>query len=131
MISLQDYFVSFEHSKEHEANAAELLKRVNALLEQFVKDGGALKKNPFTKSYISGSMYGGFRPQDCPIGAPKSAHKVAMAVDVFDPDNHLDSYLTDIVLLKFDLYREHPSKTEKWAHLSIKRPDSGKRTFYP
>lgn len=131
MIQLSEYFLDHNHAEEHKKNAEELLRRVNALLSAFVADGGVLNKNPYTKSYISGEKYGGFRPQDCPIGAPKSAHKLGMAVDVYDKGNQLDSWLTDLVLLKFDLYREAPEKTINWAHLSTKAPGSGKRTFYP
>jgi len=131
MIQLSEYFLDHNHTEEHRKNAEELLRRVNALLAAFVADGGALNKNPNTKTYISGQTFGGFRPADCPIGAPKSAHKLGMAVDVYDKGNQLDSWLTDLVLLKFDLYRESPHDTVGWLHLTTKSPKSGRRTFKP
>jgi hypothetical protein len=52
-------------------------------------------------------------------------------VDIFDPYNHIDDWITRNVLLKFDLYREHPDCTENWLHLSTRAPKSGTRTFLP
>lgn len=125
MITLQQYFREFEKTKDQENNAQVLLDRVNVLLDDAVKYG--VIKNPV----ISGSQYGGFRPKDCPIGAPQSAHKLAMAVDIADPQNTLDGWLDDAKLLKYNLCREHPDYTKTWVHLSTKMPKSGKLTFIP
>lgn len=100
-------------------------------MEAYQEAGGKLEFNQKTKSYISGDKFGGFRPQDCPIGAPQSAHKCAQAVDIYDPDEKLDKWINDAVLEKFDLYREAPQATLGWLHVSTKRPNSGKRTFLP
>jgi len=110
-----------------------LLDRVNALLSDYVANGGELEINPKSKSNISGEVYGGFRPLDCPIGAKNSSHKLAMAVDVYDPFNCIDIWLDKHpeMLVKHNLYREHPSATRNWAHLATKSPKSGKRTFLP
>jgi len=131
MITLEQYFGELKHDDTHRANATLLLNRVNVLLSDAVKYGVILKINKNTDSYISGENWGGFRTVDCTIGAPLSAHKLGMAVDVFDPNNSLDGWLDDIKLLKFDLYREHPDATKGWCHLSTKPPKSGKRTFLP
>jgi hypothetical protein len=125
MITLEQYFRDFEHTKEQENNARILLDRVNFLLADAVKYG------VITKAVISGQKYGGFRPKDCPIGASQSSHKNAMAVDIADAQNTLDAWLDDIKLLKYDLYREHPEHTYAWCHLSTKSPKSGRRTFLP
>jgi hypothetical protein len=54
-----------------------------------------------------------------------------MAVDIYDPQNKLDDYLTDEILTKFDLYREAPESTLGWCHLGTRMPGSGHRTFKP
>lgn len=131
MITLQQYFGSLEHTDDHKKNAELLLNRVNLLLSDAVKYGVILKENPKTKSLISGEQWGGFRTQACTIGAANSAHKQAMAVDVYDPVNALDGWLDDFKLTKYDLFREHPDSTVGWCHLSTKPPKSGRRTFLP
>lgn len=131
MITLPQYFSIWPHTPEHTKHAYELLRRVNDLLECYVESGGKLEINPVTKSHVSGEKFGGFRPQDCPIGAPKSAHKTGEAVDVYDPDNKIDSWITDAILEKFDLYRESPAHTLTWLHLQSRKTGSGKRTFIP
>lgn len=130
-ISLDDYFRDYEHDEALREAAEAMLEKVNALLESAEAHGVDLKVNPSTKTYISGKTYGGFRPQDCPIGAPQSAHKIARAVDVYDPQGELDRWITDARLAEFDLYREHPAHTTGWCHLSDKAPRSGRRTFIP
>lgn len=64
-------------------------------------------------------------------GATNSPHMRGEAVDISDPDNKLDALITDELLERFNLYREHPSKTDRWTHLQICAPKSGKRSFYP
>ena len=134
-LSLLDYFGNwFDHedaTEERKAAASELLDRVNALLVEAEAHGVDLKINPRTHSYVSGETYGGFRPQDCPQGAPNSSHKLARAVDIYDPDNTLDAYVTDAILTAHGLYRESPTATNRWCHLSDKAPGSGRRTFQP
>jgi len=130
-ITLEHYFRDFEYNQEQAQNAVELCRRVNHLLSYAEECGVNLKLNKKTGSLISGEKYGGFRPLDCPIGAEKSAHKQAMAVDIYDPENALDIWLNDAILIKFDLYREHPDHTNSWAHLSTKEPRSKRRTFIP
>ena len=112
-------------------NARTLLARVNALLALAEKQGVKLKRNGVTGSYVSGAKYGGFRPQCCTQGAPLSSHKVGRGVDIYDPDNALDNWLTDALLTAIDLYREHPDDTDGWCHLTDRAPGSKKRTFKP
>ena len=131
MISFADYFGSHSGTPEQEAAAVEMLERVNALLAEAEANGVELEMNPKTGTLVSGTQYGGFRPADCPQGAPRSSHKEGRAVDVFDPHGALDRWLTDIRLEKHGLYREHPGDTVGWCHLSDKAPGSGRRTFHP
>lgn len=137
MITVEQYAGIWIHHEnwngacEHSAEI--LLDRVNRLLAEYVASGRELEINPKSKSNISGEVYGGFRPLDCPIGAKHSSHKLAMAVDVYDPFNSLDIWIdkNPDVLVKYDLYREHPTSTPRWCHLSTKQPNSKKRTFLP
>ncbi len=131
MITIEQYFQNFPHEIEHHRNALDLLEKVNRMLEHAIVDGINLQENPVTKSYISGSQYGGYRPENCPIGAKGSAHKIGKAVDIYDPENLLDGWLNDGKLEKFGLYREHPDYTKGWLHAGTKSPASGKRTFIP
>ena len=135
MITLDQYFGIYANHPDAGPgmynNAESMLERVNRLLHEASNQGVPPRTNPATNSQVSGETNGGFRPQDCPIGAPKSSHKQARAVDVYDPDNQLDDWLTDDILTEYGLYREHPDDTPHWCHLSDKAPGSGKRTFHP
>lgn len=115
-------------------NAKELLKRVNALLDDLTQQRiYILTNNPKTGSQISGEIFGGFRPQSCPIGAPDSSHKQGQGVDIFDHDNALDNFLDNHpeYLAQYDLYRERAKDTPTWCHLQTRKTLSGKRTFIP
>ena len=136
MISAEDYF-SDKRSKandDHEENAAELLHRVNMLLADYHQTTGRiLPLNPKTGTLVSGNKNGdgGFRLPNSLTGSAKSSHKEAKAVDVYDPLNLLDKWITDNTLRMFDLYREAPASTISWTHLSTRKPGSGMRTFNP
>lgn len=148
-ISIADYVGPYAGHKdwtpERQRNAGILIPIVNKLLERFeAETGKKLKKNPLTKSHISGVKNGGFRPLDCPVGSEKSSHKQAMGIDVYDycedgSNNELDKWLNDDILEAFDLYREHPDDTflgsdgklQPWCHLTTRAPLSKRRTFKP
>ena len=140
MITLVDYF---NHKLDHpeatelmKDNARDLLGKVNALLDE-ARNAGIYGDwvDPDTGTCVSGSKGGsgdgGFRLQSSPTGAPRSAHKQAKAVDVFDPTDALEKWCNDAILSRHGLYREHPSATPGWFHLQSKPPGSGRRTFYP
>ena len=135
MISPSDYFGIFEEhpdlTQERKDNAYILLERVNNLLVLAEANGVFLDVNPHTKTLVSGEVYGGFRPQDCPIGAEHSRHKEGKAVDVYDPHGDLDRWITESRLITAELAREHPSCTGTWCHLQSEIPISGHHTFYP
>lgn len=135
MISIEDYFGPWidhvDATDECKANAAAMLERVKALLVAAEADGVPLLINPNTSTHVSGNTYGGFRPQSCPQGAPDSSHKVGRGVDVYDPKDELDHWLTDAKLEQFGLYRESPVATHTWCHLTDRAPRSGRRTFLP
>lgn len=137
MISLAQYIGGHANSKDltdvRRHNAAVLLNVVNAAIAHMQKKGVVFKTNPKTETQISGNTEGGFRPQGTITGKKFSAHKEGMAVDIYDPDNAIDNYITahPEVLDTFNLYREHPSATPRWCHLTTRAPKSGRRTFYP
>lgn len=115
-----------------EAAAQELLSRVNGLIGAYIEATGRdVPINPHTNSMISGLTEGGFRLPDCVQGASLSSHKEAKGVDINDPKNELDAWITRSTLEKFDLYREHPDHTIDWCHLTTRPPKSGCRTFLP
>lgn len=146
VITVQQYFGSkFGHPDVTQLrfeNALSLLMRVGELLSEARADGVNVDLiDPDTGTEISGSKGGsgdgGFRLQDSKTGAPGSAHKNGEAVDKYDPDNALDTWLD-----KFDtgtagntkleyhgLFREHGDDTPGWCHIQTRAPKSGKRTF--
>jgi hypothetical protein len=114
-------------------NAKALVSACNTLIQVMEATGLRFTINPLTQSLVGGETLGGFRPQDCPIGAPQSAHKQGLAVDIYDPDNKIDNWLIghQQVLKEFGLYFEHPTATPRWSHWTTRKPKSGKRIFYP
>lgn len=140
-ISLSDYFGTY--TAKHKdvtvaryANAERLLRAVNRLMLLGVAEGVLFEYNPKTKSQISGEKNGGFRPQDCPIGAPQSSHKECLAVDLYDPVGKIDEWLQTSKEAKkiyedLGLYFEHPSATIGWSHWQMRKPGSGRRFFLP
>lgn len=136
MITLEEMFRGkMDHpdaTEERLDNARDLLEKVSKL---FVYLEYEPKICPNTGCQISGSLHGdgdgGFRLQSSKTGAVKSSHKEGQAVDVYDPGGKLDMMLNDKILSMFELYREHPSETPGWCHLTTRAPRSGRRTFYP
>jgi len=138
MITTLDYIGKwsddFGKDMRFQLNASELLRRVNLLKARIEGEYGLkFTSNPITGSCVSGETFGGFRPQSCPIGAPLSAHKVGAAIDIYDPLNELDTLISKHpeLLVAYDLYREHPMSTPHWLHLTIRAPNSMRRTFLP
>ena len=144
MITIDQYFGDYLHHKdvtdEVMENAERLLDHVLQLYALATYDNVPFPINPETNSQVSGQHLGGFRPCDCSIGSRTSAHKQGLAVDIYDPGSHIDTWISQTdsadkasnpVLESCGLYREHPSCTDGWCHLSTRRPGSGSRTFFP
>ena len=137
MITAKDYFGFLAGHRlltpHIEDAAADLLVRVNALLDTASASGVTLEINPITRTLVSGNGSGGWRMPASMIGAPNSAHKSGQAVDVYDPDGDLDDWCLDNLetLEALGLYLEHPAATKGWCHLTTRAPRSGKRVFYP
>lgn len=134
-ITVEQYFQAKPHTPEQDALAQNLLETVNELLDEAQTAGIAQSICPNTGTQISGSKGGsgdgGFRLTTATTGAPNSSHKEARAVDVYDPQGHLDGWLDDAILEKYGLYREAPNSTFGWCHLTTRPPHSGHRTFNP
>jgi hypothetical protein len=136
-ITLKDYVgphaTSRDWTQERQRNSAALLVAANRLMAEAALAGVEFSINPKTNSQISGSTYGGFRPQNCPIGAPNSNHKEGRGVDVYDPKNEIDAWCMKNldVLEQCGIWIEHPSKTNTWSHWQSVAPRSGNRVYMP
>lgn len=136
MITLQQYFGPWwdhpDATDERKANAERLLAVCESLEAEMDSDV-TFPDNPATGDGVSGIQYGGFRPQDCPQGAPHSSHKEGLAVDRYDPHGDIDTWCMahqDILKAK-GIYIEHPDSTPHWSHWTIHSPASGHTVFYP
>lgn len=144
MISVIDYFGPRlnhpEATAEMKAAANTMLGCVNRLLAEAMlahcgytgaadADTGTCVSGSPPREHMSGD--GGFRSSDSLTGAAHSKHRIARAVDVFDPGNHLDAWISDEILTTYGLWREHPDATPGWCHLQDLPPGSGKRTYLP
>lgn len=137
MFTLTDYVGPHGNSpdwtEERKTNAENLIVACSKLQTMMEQAGVHFELNPKTGTTISGAIYGGFRPQSCPEGAPNSAHKEGLAVDRYDHGGAIDGWIMDNqeALVQCGIYIEHPSATIGWSHWSIRRPPSGNHIFYP
>ena len=137
MITLNQYVgihrASPDWTPTCEQNAIKLLAACCALEVEMANDGVTFPDNPRTKNGISGDAYGGFRPQNCPIGASNSAHKTGEAVDRYDHNGKIDQWCVSHQerLAFHGIYLEHPSATQGWSHWTKRAPKSGNRVFSP
>jgi hypothetical protein len=136
-------------NKDRQDNCEVLIARCAKLENMMLAAGVLFPVNPHTETQISGETYGGFRPQDCPIGAAHSSHKEGKAVDRYDPTGEIDAWLLEnyeacvktgnidmSALAVCGIYIEHPDSTPGWSHWGIKlqdsdAPRSGHHIFYP
>ena len=120
-------------TEARQRNAEGLLKACAALEVEMARGGVSFPDNPHTKSGVSGVTFGGFRPQDCPQGAPDSSHKKGEGVDRYDPRGEIDAWCMAHLdrLAVHGIYIEHPSATPGWSHWTTRAPRSGNRAFYP
>lgn len=122
MISLIDYVGHWKDSPdwttERQTSAIFLLSKCEDLETEMIADGVIFQTNPKTGTLVSGEVYGGFRPQSCPIGAPHSNHKEGRAVDRFDPNGLIDMWCmaNQPILRKHGIWFEAPNSTQGWSH---------------
>lgn len=116
-----------ELTPEMQADTEDLLEKVNELLEEFYTVHPDLPKRTITSGYRTPAA------NSAAGGAAKSKHMICQAVDLWDTDEKLDTWLTRFPekLIYHDLYREHPDHTKGWSHIQLVPPRSKKRTFIP
>jgi len=149
VITREQYFGAKPHTTEHEAAADDLLARRNRLCDEYYSVTARTPDiDPDTGTEISGSRGGagdgGFRLPTATTGRTLSSHKEARGVDDYDEDDGFDKWLDQFEvpmpdgepggntkLEEYGLYRESPSTTPTWCHLTTRAPPSGRRTFYP
>ena len=114
-------------------NAQALLAKACELEAEMVRAGVSFPDNPITGTGVSGNTFGGFRPQDCPQGAPNSTHKQGQGVDRYDPRGEIDAWCMahQDRLAAHGIYLEHASATPGWSHWQSVPPKSGKQVYLP
>lgn len=129
------------------ANAAETVKRVNALLAVLHAHGVPVERmrpahpptlaTPRLRGTPPSYFTSGWRPmsinQSTRGAAPRSLHITCEAGDLYDPEGAIDDWCMDHldVLEQLGLWLEHPSATKGWCHVQTQPPRSGRRVFYP
>ncbi len=136
-ITIGQYFGAYANhpdaTPEKKAAAEIMLGKVNALRAEAAADGVPFEENPHTGNFIAGNGHGGFRPEDCDVGADHSKHKDGRAVDSHDPLRRFSAWCAkhEERLRAHGLYREREEWTPSWVHLQDAPPRSGKIAFVP
>jgi sulfatase maturation enzyme AslB (radical SAM superfamily) len=129
IINLQDYWKGRDYKFQSQltddiiTNAVELLRRVNALLQEM--------------HIVNVSVSSGWRPKevnDAYNGAKNSYHIVGQAIDIADHDRRISKEIEERswLLKKHDLWMEDPRFTPTWVHLDTgMRPERDVRIFKP
>jgi hypothetical protein len=124
MITEKDYLkgrdAKYPLSVEQRSNMEKLLNIVN------------LVEDEYGKPFLVTSGYRDPETNQRAGGSPKSSHLSCEAIDIYDPDGKIKKWLADNnLLIKYNLYMEHPSATPSWAHLQTRPTRSGRRVFFP
>lgn len=97
-----------------------------------------IKLNKFRAEYgIPMIVSSGYRPASVNANTPgaskTSAHMTCQACDFADPNGEIKEFIAKdpTILIRCDLYMEHPDSTPGWCHLSNRAPKSGNRIFKP
>lgn len=123
IISLEQYLGPYadhaDATPEVRTAATHLLDQVDILLKVMIAAGCVPLLNGRTDSKIGGSGNGGFRPQSCSVGAPKSKHKTGHGIDLYDPYRELAKwcYAHPEALHMLGLSMENARWTPSWLHL--------------
>jgi hypothetical protein len=136
LLSRDDYFFNNldrkypqEFTPELEANAIELLRRVNNLLQDCHK---------LDPSFVKPTVTSGWRPSAYNKligGSPNSRHITCRAIDLHDPSRKWGNFIVAnrLLLDKHDLAMESLADTDnargRWVHLQYPPPPSGNRIF--
>ncbi len=140
MISVEQYFG--QHGAGHEgeitaqmrADAAELVRRWNLLLEAAAKDGS----HPGVDGITKRALASGWRPAGFNAitanAAKHSMHVTAQACDIRDnPERTLARWclLNEEFVAEVGLWFERPMWCPSWVHGQIVSPHSGRRFYVP
>ena len=127
-ITLAQYFMG--RDAEHPAELTDSLRR-NA--EVMVKRANALLQ----RACVACAVNSGWRPRAVNAhvvnASPRSRHLTCEAIDLADPDDHLDAWCMRHLdeMEAIGLWLEHPDATPGWCHVQIVAPPSGRRVFEP
>lgn len=137
MITLKDY-LKYEVCTDQTilTNISNLLKLVNELErvygKPFIVTSGLRTKESQLRIYKQIAMKKSipFDESKVPMG---SKHISGQAIDIFDPNQELQHWLSNNVeaLEDLGLYCEDFSATPTWTHIQSTPPKSGKRFFLP
>lgn len=147
MITRDDYFGAHAEKPEPavEANAADLLRRVNALLAEIgMKTYSVSGWRPPKYNAELRRLWIATKGAQGANTAVNSNHMTGNADDVFDNADQQIALLLladwqangkNSILARHGLYMEHPSKTigkrTNWCHLQRVPPRSGEHVFHP
>jgi hypothetical protein len=116
------------------AESSELTPEIRKNAEQLCRDvSNCLRELGIMMVRVSS----GFRPSAANAaagGAKRSGHLRGLAIDLSDPEGHLDELLSKNpqILKKHGLYIENPKVTIGWCHLDqLPRADRPSRMFTP
>lgn len=113
-----------EVTKEVLDNAAKLLEKVNAFLNELGVEEAKVSSG-FRPSSVNAST---------PGAAKRSLHMQGRAIDLEDPSGELDKLISsrDDLKKKYGLWQESPAHTQNWAHIDDKdRGPRAENTFIP
>lgn len=108
---------------EIRANAAETIKRVNALLAIAGRKHIGVNSG-WRPAAVNAAIKG---------AAPRSHHLMGRAIDLSDADDSFDEWcMANLPALEsVGLWMEHPKATRRWCHLQTVPPRSRARVFMP
>lgn len=108
----QDRDIEYPPTKEVLDNVRILIPRINDLIKDLPDE---IRPTGISSGYRPG------RHNVAAGGAPRSGHLTGKAVDLVDPGNRIDTYLDKHpeLLVKHNLWREDPKRTDSWVHLDI------------
>lgn len=137
-ITMADYWMGRDRSHSLELsvatrdNAFRTVDLANKLIGHLLKGGIVFNEHPNGTLVASG-----WRPASInsatPGAAKNSLHMTGLAIDIYDPQGHIDNWLLQNPqpLIDIGLWQEHPSSTPTWCHVQTLPPRSGNRVFYP
>lgn len=110
------------------ASGERVVRAWNALGAAAEAEGVVLPINPATGTHVGGTGNGGARPKGSKVGAPGSKHQLLLALDFYDPQRALMTWILSYGLERaaaLGMYFENPQYTRSWVHGQIVPPGDG------